>query len=302
MMNELTPTENASPSLDSDELMGTETETDGNESQKDIDSRSKIKNKPSKASAISEQYKNMKSLPGKLLVDFNSFDGVWYHHPVFKKYWEQYHMCMEWQKKHAETYNNIIKKQWSDWMAQTSQVSKSYTQVYRNAVPQTNNKTLGENNKRTQRRKRKGKKKRRRKEEMSPVASSSMVDSSDYEYDTEEQIYEITEELKSFFETTKLHKESRRKEKAAMRKSEKEEPNEYVNIEKATMKSQHATTSAPTERPGARRTSEMRQLYGKSAAMIHGMETAIQLTYDRNCDIVQPKLWPNMPLNISFST
>lgn len=62
-----------------------------------------------------------------------------------------------------------------------------------------------------------------------------------------------------------------------------------------------ATTQAPTERPGARRTQEMKLLYGKGAAMIHGMETAMQMTYDRNTDILQPKLWPNMPLKIVFS-
>ena len=57
---------------------------------------------------------------------------------------------------------------------------------------------------------------------------------------------------------------------------------------------------APSERPGARRTTEMKLLYGKGAAMIHGMETAMQLTYDRNCDLKQPKMWPNMPLNVKF--
>ena len=61
------------------------------------------------------------------------------------------------------------------------------------------------------------------------------------------------------------------------------------------------TVSAPTERPGVRRTAEMTKLYGKGAAMIHGMETAIQMSYDRTADIQQPKYWPNMPLKIVFS-
>ena len=61
-----------------------------------------------------------------------------------------------------------------------------------------------------------------------------------------------------------------------------------------------ATVLPPAERPGVKRTSEMKLLYGNGAAMIHGMETAMQLTFDRNCDIKQPKLWPQLPLNIKF--
>ena len=61
-----------------------------------------------------------------------------------------------------------------------------------------------------------------------------------------------------------------------------------------------ATVRPPSERPGVKRTAEMKLLYGKGAAMIHGMETAMQLTFDRNCDMKQPKLWPHLPLNIKF--
>ena len=57
----------------------------------------------------------------------------------------------------------------------------------------------------------------------------------------------------------------------------------------------------PSGRPGLHRTTEMRLLYGKGAAMIHGMETAMQLNYDRNYDLQQPKLWPQLPINIKFT-
>jgi gem associated protein 8 len=60
------------------------------------------------------------------------------------------------------------------------------------------------------------------------------------------------------------------------------------------------TVEAPKERPGAKRTAEMKLLYGKGAPMIHGMETALQMTYDRNVDLKQPKTWPNMPLRVIF--
>ena len=59
--------------------------------------------------------------------------------------------------------------------------------------------------------------------------------------------------------------------------------------------------AAPRERPGLRRAAEMKELYGQGAAMIHGMETALQMTYDRNTDIRRPKFWPNMPFRVQFA-
>ena len=67
------------------------------------------------------------------------------------------------------------------------------------------------------------------------------------------------------------------------------------------MRKNTASKNAPKERPGFRRTTEMVTLYGKGAAMIHGMETAMQLTYDKNCDQKKPKLWPQLPLKIDFT-
>ena len=70
---------------------------------------------------------------------------------------------------------------------------------------------------------------------------------------------------------------------------------------KASTYKKRTTAQAPTERPGVRRTAEMKGLYGNSAAMIHGMETALQLNFDRNCDLKTPRLWPHLPLNIVFN-
>ena len=61
------------------------------------------------------------------------------------------------------------------------------------------------------------------------------------------------------------------------------------------------TVAANTERPGVRRTAEMTKPYGKSGAMIHGMETTIQMSFNRTADIQKPKFWSNMPLKIVFS-
>lgn len=57
-------------------------------------------------------------------------------------------------------------------------------------------------------------------------------------------------------------------------------------------------TVPPNERPGERRGAEMKKLYGEDAAKIQAMEAAMQLTFDRNCDLKQPKYWPVIPLKL----
>lgn len=59
-----------------------------------------------------------------------------------------------------------------------------------------------------------------------------------------------------------------------------------------------STMAPPLERPGERRGAEMKKLYGEDAAKILAMEAAMQLTFDRNCDLKQPKYWPVIPLKL----
>lgn len=58
------------------------------------------------------------------------------------------------------------------------------------------------------------------------------------------------------------------------------------------------SAAPPSERPGERRRAEMTKLYGTDAAKIQAMEAAMQLTFDRNCDVKQPKYWPVIPLKL----
>lgn len=58
------------------------------------------------------------------------------------------------------------------------------------------------------------------------------------------------------------------------------------------------TTAPPHEQPGERRKAEMKKLYGEDAAKIMAMEAAMQLTFDRNHDLKQPKYWPVIPLKL----
>ena len=63
--------------------------------------------------------------------------------------------------------------------------------------------------------------------------------------------------------------------------------------------------SAATDSPGLKKRQdchhavtedEMNLLYGKKSAMIRGMETAMQLSFERNCDKLNPVYWPVIPL------
>lgn len=62
--------------------------------------------------------------------------------------------------------------------------------------------------------------------------------------------------------------------------------------------SRRSSAAPPSERPGERRGAEMTKLYGEDAAKILAMEAAMQLAFDRNCDLKQPKYWPVIPLKL----
>ncbi|XP_033742472.1 gem-associated protein 8-like [Pecten maximus] len=116
--------------------------------------------------------------------------------------------------------------------------------------------------------------------------------------DSESEVFEmeITDDMVEFFAKSEQHKKER-----DAQKTHKEQEENRLDLEGAKATKRAPTTAAPHERPGVRRTQEMLVLYGKGAAMVHGMETAMQMSYDRNMDILQPKYWPNMPLKITFS-
>lgn len=119
-----------------------------------------------------------------------------------------------------------------------------------------------------------------------------------YQESEQEQFeMEITPDMLDFFRHSAKHK----KERDAKKKEQKASEDERIDIGDVNAGKNKATVLPPSDRPGFRRTTEMRLLYGKGAAMIHGMETAMQLNYDRNCDLQQPKLWPQLPINIKFT-
>lgn len=45
---------------------------------------------------------------------------------------------------------------------------------------------------------------------------------------------------------------------------------------------------------------EIRSLYGKHSDRILQMEAELQINYDHNIDLYEPKYWPSFPLKVKF--
>ena len=59
--------------------------------------------------------------------------------------------------------------------------------------------------------------------------------------------------------------------------------------------------SAPFKQAGQERQQDLLRLYGQQAAhRIHLMETELQMKFDKNYDVYQPKYWPSFPLKLKF--
>ncbi|KAL3880844.1 hypothetical protein ACJMK2_033050 [Sinanodonta woodiana] len=253
----------------------------------------------------------------------------WYNRRCYQRYWQHYHFAMSWCKKHFEAYkyfcNSCGQTYWENTNSQftTSHIpgSNSFAQ------PQCSNRTIqaytannisqckttvqsdnsaGSRNsrKRSRRRKKISRKKKMLLEEKNSTPKDGLTDEMSVEEiketveDGESFKMEITEDMLDFFLKSQKHKQERDAEKV---ESEETQGQKHLNFENASLDQKIPTVEAPKERPGTRRTAEMKLLYGKNAAMIHGMETALQMTFDRNIDVKQPKLWPNMPLHLAFN-
>ncbi|KAF4524614.1 hypothetical protein B566_EDAN013865 [Ephemera danica] len=91
---------------------------------------------------------------------------------------------------------------------------------------------------------------------------------SDAEEDENEIVFEVSEEMLEFFETSAKHR--------LERETKLRFPQQSIQ----------------------QRRDEMELIYGPAGPMILSMETAMQLSFDRFNDKHQPKLWPNIPLNL----
>ncbi|XP_033646277.1 gem-associated protein 8-like [Asterias rubens] len=107
--------------------------------------------------------------------------------------------------------------------------------------------------------------------------------------DDESMEIEMSQEMIDFFKTSQKFREERDKAKAQAANTERK-GNERKKKKNHRMES--SDYRAPVERPDEGRRKEMKVLYGKDCARIHGMETAMQMQFDRNCDRFTPAFWP----------
>lgn len=191
----------------------------------------------------------------------------WFSSPVYSRYWQHYEQAMGWYQRHRRAYHKALEAAYGPGLLQQHRPSSQprYADWEAGGSPSDE-------------------------EEEDEEESSS---DSDIECDVSNM--EISEELRQYFAQTEKHREELKRQQQL----EAEQQDSYVpadqDLRSATYRS---STAPPSERPGERRAAEMKKLYGKDASKIMAMEAAMQLTFDRNCDLKQPKYWPVIPLKL----
>lgn len=192
----------------------------------------------------------------------------WFSSPVYSRYWQHYEQAMGWYQRHRRAYHKALEAAYGPGLLRQHRPSSQprYADWEAGGSPSDEE------------------------EEEDEEESSS---DSDIECDVSNM--EISEELRQYFAQTEKHREELKRQQ----QMEAEQQDSYVpadqDLRSATYRS---STAPPSERPGERRAAEMKKLYGKDASKIMAMEAAMQLTFDRNCDLKQPKYWPVIPLKL----
>ncbi|XP_075997941.1 gem-associated protein 8-like [Genypterus blacodes] len=183
--------------------------------------------------------------------------------PVYRRYWQHYQQSMAWYQRHRRAYQKAQEAAYgpAHWHLQRPCSSQRYADWHG-----------GESNSR-----------------------EGEESSSDSEVECDVSNMEITDELRQYFAQTERHREELKKQQQI----EAEQLEVYVSADQDLRRvSWRNSTAPPSERPGERRGAEMMKLYGEDATKIQAMETAMQLNFDRNCDLKQPKYWPVIPLKL----
>ncbi|KAM9320040.1 gem-associated protein 8 [Gastrophryne carolinensis] len=216
----------------------------------------------------------------------------WYAGRVYSRYWKHYSQAMQWLYKHKRAYRMAVSSLcYPPWyLAETFQPVR-----YADWEGESSHSGIRTRSPKRSRRQRpclkvSSSKDKESEMEQDPAASSDSGD----EIECDMSNMEITEELRQYFEQTEKHREELKRQQ----KLEEELHGEYVDAGHDLYVNKKRSTQPPSERPGERRRLEMKKLYGEDAAKIQGMETAIQLNFDRHCDKKQPKYWPIIPLKL----
>ncbi|TNM94164.1 gem-associated protein 8 isoform X2 [Takifugu flavidus] len=190
----------------------------------------------------------------------------WFSSSVYRRYWQHYQQGMAWHQRHRRAYRKALEAAYGPGHC-PEQDFGSYCRYADWEARESD----GQEDK------------------------DEKESSSDSEIECDVSNMEISEELRQYFAQTEKHREELR----IQQQMEDEQHESYVPADQDLHRaSWRGTTAPPHEKPGERRKAEMKKLYGEDAAKIMAMEAAMQLTFDRNHDLKQPKYWPVIPLKL----
>ncbi|XP_063809604.1 gem-associated protein 8 [Pseudophryne corroboree] len=220
----------------------------------------------------------------------------WYAGRVYSRYWKHYRQAMQWLYRHKRAYRTAVSSfcyppwypadmyqnsRYADWEGGESSQPCNYIRPQKKAMQRREPPCL--------------------KAQCSEERECEMEQEDDATSESDEEgiecdmsNMEITEELRQYFAETERHREELKRQQQL----EAEMHEQYVDAGHDLHIPTKRSTQPPSERPGERRRIEMKKLYGEDAAKIQGMETAMQLNFDRHCDKKQPKYWPIIPLKL----
>lgn len=212
-------------------------------------------------------------------------DGeVWYSHPVYARYWQHYQQAMSWHQRHKRAYRKALEAGYF----------QTLYAMYPSAIQRYSDWHADESWRNTHKDRTTGREEERENEATDSDSELEEESSDESQIECDVSNMDISEELRQYFAQTERHKQELKKQQ----QMEAEQQDSYVLADQDMHRVSWRSSLPPSERPGERRTAEMKKLYGKDAAKIQGMEAAMQLTFDRNCDKKQPKYWPVIPLNL----
>ncbi|XP_072270991.1 gem-associated protein 8 [Pyxicephalus adspersus] len=217
----------------------------------------------------------------------------WYAGRVYSRYWKHYSQAMQWLYRHKRAYRMAVASlyyppwyladtfqagRYADWHRESSRPGINTGPQKQSQRPRPCLKVSSSKDK----------------ESDMEQEAGALTDSDSDEIECDFSSMEITEELRQYFAQTEKHRDELKRQQQL----EEELHGQYVDAGHDLHIPTKRSTQPPSERPGERRRIEMKKLYGEDAAKIQGMETAIQLNFDRHCDKKQPKYWPIIPLKL----
>ncbi|XP_059824005.1 gem-associated protein 8 isoform X1 [Hypanus sabinus] len=228
-------------------------------------------------------------------VRMRQSSDMWYNHRMYSRFWQHYQQAMGWLQKHRRAYHKAIRSfEHSPWYS-TESTASHFTDWHHGSSYYSSRCAQQDdlNQSKWQQSPYSTDNEEENLKDIADISSDTEVESdTENELECDVSNVEITEELRQYFEQTEKHREELKRQQ----QFDAEQLMTYVLADQDFHNASGRTIQPPAERPGVRRMVEMKRLYGDSAAKIQGMETAMQLSFDRQCDKKQPKYWPVIPL------